>query len=288
MPSIPILDSHVHFWDPQRLPLPWLAGLPELHRPFLPGDFETARGEVELAGLVFVECDVAPGRHLEEAEFADRLARSEPLLAAMIPHAPLEKGLDAAADLRRLAAFPRVRGVRRLLQQEPDPKFCLRPAFLDGVRLLAEFDLHFEITVYHHQMESVIGLVERCPEVRFVLDHCGKPAIREGRFEPWASHIRALAEAPNLVCKLSGLVTEADHRNWREDQIRPYMDHVLERFGSERVMFGGDWPVVTLAASYLRWVGLVDRVLGGARPEEQEAVWRNTAARIYRLDQATG
>ena len=283
MPEMPIVDSHVHFWDPARLPLPWLEGLPELNRRFLPEDFAAAAGDLEVAAMVFLECDVAPGRHREELAFVAGLAAEEPRIAAFVPHAPLERGAAVEAELAALAADPRVRGVRRLLQQERDPAFCLRPAFLEGVRLLPRFDLHFEITVYHHQMESVVRLVEACPEVRFVLDHGGKPGIAAGLFEPWASHVRRLAGLPNIVCKLSGLVTEADHHRWREEEIRPYIDHLLTCFGADRVMFGGDWPVVTLAASYRRWVEIVDRALAGADAGDRRRIWQDNARRVYRL-----
>jgi len=279
----PIVDTHVHFWDPRRLPLPWLAGLPELNRPYLPADFATATAGLPVRAMVFLECDAAPGYHLEELALVGELAAAEPRLAAFVPHAPLHKGAEAAADLRKLAAEPRVRGVRRLLQQEEDPAFCLRPGFLEGIGLLPRFDLHFEITVYHHQMDAVVALVERCPEVRFVLDHCGKPGIAAGLFEPWASRIRRLAALPNLVCKLSGLVTEADHHRWREEELRPYIDHVLECFGAGRVMFGGDWPVVTLAASYRRWVEIVAKALDGAPSEDRRRIWHDNAVRVYRL-----
>ncbi len=283
MSELPIIDTHVHFWDPRRVPLPWLAELPRLNRPFLPGDFAAAAGDLPVEALVFLECDAAPGHHLLELAFVGELAAGEPRLAAFVPHAPLERGAAVEEDLVALAADPRVRGVRRLLQQERDPAFCLRPEFLEGLRLLPRHGLHFEITVYHHQMESVVALVERCPEVRFVLDHCGKPAIAAGLFEPWAGRIRRLAALPNIHCKLSGLVTEADHDRWREEELRPYIDHVLECFGADRVMFGGDWPVVTLAASYRRWVEIVSDALAGATESERRRIWHDNAQAVYRL-----
>jgi L-fuconolactonase len=283
-PPCPIVDTHVHWWDPERgVPLRWLDGAPALDRPFLPADLAAASAGHGLEGVVFVECDAAPGRHLDEARWASGLQAAEPRLGAVVAHAPLERGADARPDLEALARLPLVRGVRRLLQDEADDAFCLRPGFVEGVRLLPRHGFHFEICVYHRQLGAAVELVRRCPEVRFVLDHAGKPGIREGLLDPWRGQIEDLAGLPNVVCKLSGLVTEADHAAWTEADLSPYIEHLLATFGSARLMFGSDWPVSTLACPYPRWLEVVDRALARLAEPDRRRVYRDNAVDWYRM-----
>lgn len=284
MPSFPIVDTHVHWWDPAAVPLPWLANKPALARPFLPADLTAAAGPIEIERVVFVECDVTRGRHLDEARWVAGLAASEPRLAAIVAHAPLERGAAAEPDLAALAEIPLVRGIRRLVQDEADDAFCLRPDFVEGVQLLPRFGLHAEIGIYHRQLAATVELVRRCPNVRFVLDHIGKPGIKDGLMEPWATQIKELASLPNVTCKLSGLVTEADHAAWTPAQLRPYIDHIVAAFGFERLMFGSDWPVATQASTFPRWVETVDEALAGASEGELRRLFRDTAETCYRLE----
>jgi L-fuconolactonase len=154
------------------------------------------------------------------------------------------------------------------------------------VRLLADLDLSFAIGVYHRQLASAVELVRRCPDVRFVLDHCGKPGIRDKLMEPWRTHITALAALPNVWCKISGLITEADHENWTPAQLRPYIDHAIERFGFDRVMFGSDWPVSEQTHRYATWVEVVDRAVEDASEDERRRLFRDNAVAFYRLNAA--
>ncbi|MDX6752106.1 amidohydrolase family protein [Geminicoccaceae bacterium 1502E] len=283
MPDVAILDSHVHLYDPRRVGYGWMRAVPKLDRPYLPADFHAHRKEVEVEGIVFVEVAADPGRHLEEAAWVEAQAACEPLLKAMVAHAPLEKGAAVEEDLAALRRHPLLRGVRRLLQQEEDPAFALRPGFIEGVRQLAAFDLSFDICVYHHQLPAAIELARRCPEVRFVLDHIGKPAIREGLMEPWARHMRELAGLANVSCKISGVITEADHERWTPESIRPWVEHAIDCFGFERVMFGSDWTVALLTHDYPRWVAILDGFLEGASLLERRRFWRDNAVAFYRL-----
>lgn len=283
MPPCAIVDSHVHWWDPATVPLPWIGSALPLARPFLPLDLVSAAEGCPIERIVFVECDVAPGRHLEEARWAAGLARIEPRLGAIVAHAPLERGEAVAEDLKVLRELPLVRGIRRLLQGEPDDAFCLRPDFLAGVRLLPDHGFHFEICVYHRQLGAAVELVRRCPEVRFVLDHAGKPGIAAGLLDPWRAQIEDLATLPNVACKLSGLVTEADHNRWKPSDLEPYIRHVVTCFGWDRLMFGSDWPVATLAASYPRWIATLDAVLAGTSEAELRRLYRDNAWTWYRL-----
>lgn len=278
-----IIDSHVHLYDPAVLSYPWMAGEPGLNKVHSPADFTTACGPIQVDGIVFVEVDAAPGDRLKEAEWVTDLARRDGRIKAIVAAAPLELGDAVRPDLERLAALPLVRGIRRLIQSEPDLEFCLRPNFVTGVKLLAAYDLSFDICVYHHQLGSALELVRRCGQIRFVLDHVGKPDVRTGSMNPWSSHIKELAALPNVWCKLSGMATEADHKFWSRDDLRPYIDHVVESFGFSRLMFGGDWPVSTLATDYPRWVQTLLWATASCTEEERRRLFRETAAEFYRL-----
>jgi L-fuconolactonase len=284
MPDFPIIDAHVHLYDPRVIRYGWMKGKPALEQQHLMAQLDAARGSVELEALVWVEVGADPGQYLQEASFVDGLAHADRRIWAIVAAAPLERGAAVTPDLEKLAAHGLTRGIRRLLQDEPDDAFCLRPGFVEGVRLLARHGLSFDICVYHHQLASAVELARRCSDVRFVLDHAGKPGIRAGLMEPWRTQIAELAALPNVWCKLSGLITEADHAHWTREQLRPYIDHVIERFGFERVMFGSDWPVSEQTHRYDQWVETVDQTLAGASADERRKVFRDNAIAFYRLD----
>lgn len=283
MPEFPIVDAHVHLYDVERLRYGWMKAAPRIDRTHGLADFEAARGSVAVERLVFVEVAVDPGLHLEEAQYIQGLAGSDPRLAAIVAHAPLEKGAAVEADLEALAALPSTRGVRRLIQSEPDPSVVLEPGFLAGLRLLPRFGFSFDLCVKHWQMTYAIELVRRCPEVAFVLDHIGKPDIRNGLREPWWSQIAELAALPNVVCKISGVITEADHACWTPEEVTPYVARAIEVFGFERCLFGSDWTVSELTHAYPDWVAILDRIVAGASEAERRALYRDTAIRAYRL-----
>jgi len=287
MPGIPIIDAHVHLYDPGRIRYGWMRGT-RLDSPHLLAELDAARGAVEVAGVVWVEVNADPGQHEQEASLIAGLAAADPRVMGMVAAAPLEHGDAVKADLEKLAALPRVKGVRRLLQGEPDPEYCLRPGFIEGVKLLPDYGLSFDLCVYHHQLYNVIELVRRCPDVRFILDHIGKPAIREGRLDPWRADIERLAALPNVWCKVSGVVTEADHAAWSREQLRPYIRHVAEHFGFDRLVFGSDWPVSELTHRYADWVDIVRWALADCNADERRRLFRDNAIAFYRLDAAAG
>jgi L-fuconolactonase len=287
MPSFPIVDAHLHLWDPQRFAIPWLDGNPTLRRRFGPPEYaEHARG-VDVEAMVYLEVDVEPHYALLEAQWVAERAREDPRIKAIVAHAPVEYGERARSYLDALVAItPLVKGVRRLIQGEPDVAFCLRPEFVEGVQLLAEYGLSFDICIYHPQMASAIELVRRCPRVSFMLDHLGKPGIKQHVLDPWRAQMRELAALPNVICKISGAVTEADHDRWTAENLRPYIEHALEVFGEDRVAFGGDWPVVLLASSYQRWVETLDGLTIGLSEAAKRKLWAENAKRFYRLKTA--
>ena len=284
MPPFPIVDTHVHLYDPGALPYSWTKGSDVLDRKSLPDRYFEKTAGIEIEALVFVEVDIDAGHHLDEARFVTRLADDEPKLRGMVGHAPMTKGTAVAEDLEVFAGLPLARGVRDLIQKHADePGWCIQPAFVEAVKLLPRYGLSFDICLFHPQLKDAIELVKRCPDTRFVLDHIGKPGIKAGVFDPWRADIEALAELPNVSCKISGVATEADHAAWTEAQLAPYIAHTIESFGFDRVMFGGDWPVSELAIRYAEWVAIVDRVVAGASEEEKRKLFRDNAIAFYRL-----
>ena len=283
MPSFPLVDSHVHLWDPERLRYGWLAGVPALNRSQRPEEYRLACGPVAVAKFVFVQCECDPTQSQAEVDWVTGVAAEEPRLRGIVAQAALEYGSAIKPALERLAANPLVKGVRRLLQEEKDDAFCVRPEFVRGVQLLARHGLSFDLCIYHRQLSSVIKLVRQCPDVRFVLDHIGKPDIKSGALDPWRAELRELAQLENVGCKLSGLVTEADWSAWTPADLRPYLDHAVDCFGVDRVMFGSDWPVCAQATDYARWVATLDNALRGCSMDELHRVYVRNAEAFYRL-----
>jgi L-fuconolactonase len=280
-----VLDAHVHLWDPERFPMPWLGSAPDLNRVFGVEEYRAQTAELPIVGMVYVEVGVATPFALLEATHVVTLAQHEPRLLGVVAAAPLEYGDQTRVYLDALCALgPLVKGVRRNVQDEMDPAFSLQPSFVRGVQALSEYGLSCDICVRYHQLAATIELVRQCPDVRFVLDHLGKPDIRNASLDPWRAQMEALAACPNVWLKMSGLVTEADHLHWETEHLRPYVDHALAVFGADRIMFGGDWPVMLQASSYPRWAEALDELTAHLPFENQRDVWRHTAEKFYRLD----
>lgn len=277
-----IIDSHVHFWDPELLDYPWLEDVPPINRSFLPADYSQAIGDYPVTGQVFVQACGNPNQAMAEVEWVSTLAKNGANIKGIVAFAPLEFGKRSAGTLEGLSRFPLVKGIRRLIQSEP-LGFSTQPDFVRGVQMLADFNFGFDICIKHHQLADVLGLVEQCPDVRFVLDHIGKPDIAAGLLEPWREQISQLAAFKNVTCKLSGLVTEADIEAWQPADLVPYINHIFETFGPSRTMFGSDWPVCTLATTYQNWLALVHEAAGQYTPEEQHQIFYQNAVDFYKL-----
>jgi L-fuconolactonase len=284
MPRTPIIDTHLHLWNPKGMRYSWLDGSAVLNRSYLLDDYATATAGIDIQAMVFVQCEVEPAQFQDEAAWAAGLAEREPRLAGMVAWAPLEKGRSVAADLQRLACHRTLRGIRRIIQFEPDLDFCLRPDFIEGVRTLADFGLSFDICIDHRHMANALKFAAAIPEVPMILDHIGKPAIKDGIMEPWASQMREFGRLPHVSCKISGVATEADHSAWTEEQLRRYIQVAIDAFGFDRILFGGDWPVAVQAITYRRWVDVLDNILATAPLSDQRKFWRDNAVRFYRLE----
>ena len=283
MPNFPIVDTHLHVWDPGNLRYPWLDDIPFLNKPYLLDGYRRACGPVAVERMVFVQAECDFSQYKEEANWVTSLVKTDSRLQGIVPWAPLEKGEAVRPELETLASNRLIKGIRRIIQFEADPEFCLRPDFIAGVQLLAVLNLHFEICISHTQMENTLKLVRRCPDVRFILDHIGKPDIKNHVMDPWRDHIRQLSEIPNVWCKISGLVTEADHETWTPNDLKPYIHHVVECFGFDRIMYGGDWPVAFQATEYPRWVSALEWAVTGCSDDELRKLFRENAIDFYRL-----
>jgi L-fuconolactonase len=283
MPGFPVVDSHVHFIDPRRFRYAWLANRPAIARPFLPADLTRLAGGINIEAIVFVEAWPDPRQHLAEAAFAQELADEGAAIAGIVANVPVTLGRDLAGDLETLRRLPLLKGGRYLIEGAVDPSFCLEPAFLDGVALLAEAGLPFDLCLKHWALPFATELVRRLPQANFVLDHIAKPGIKLGMREPWWRGIAEMAALPNVVCKVSGVITEADHASWNTEIIRPYVERVVECFGFDRLMFGSDWPVSEVTHRYDEWVDILDRIFAGCSREEMFSFYRETAVRTYGL-----
>lgn len=277
---VTFIDSHMHFWDRALMPYTWLHEVPSIWDRHTPENLHREAPAHLPAKIVFVECG-APW--FEELKWVEHLASTEPRIRGIVAKATVNAGAQTSADIAVLRQHPLVRGVRHHFEHEKAPNFCARPEFIRGVSELAAAGLNFDICCKHPVLPAVAELVRRCPEVQFILDHAGKPGIRAGLLDPWREHIRALAKFPNLVCKFSGLVTEADHQNWTVAQLRPYVEHLLETFGPSRLLFGGDWPVAKLASGYVRWLDTVRELVAGLFADERTLIFERNAERIYRI-----
>jgi L-fuconolactonase len=289
VPNFPIVDTHLHIWDPARLDYAWIKGNPLFDRPYHVEDYARDLGDVEVEAMVFLECyadfDAAGGQYLEEVAFVEEEAKRDPRLLAIVPMAPLEKGSGAEPILAEMAEkHPMVRGIRRIVEFDKDPRaLTLSEGFIEGVNLLGRFGMHFEINVNHTQMDIVRAFVKRIPDVPMILDHCGKPGIAEGAIEQYRADVKELARHPNLWIKLSDLPVEADHQRWTEDDLAPFIDATIESFGVDRTIYAGDYPVCLQATTLPRWVEVLDRALAGLSEADLRKIYRDNANAFYRL-----
>jgi L-fuconolactonase len=238
-----------------------------------------------LEALVMVQADCTDAQGPTEVEWVTGLAEADPVIRGIVAFAPLTLGEAARPSLEWLSQQPLVKGVRRLIQAEA-AGFALGADFVRGVQLLADYGLSFDIAVRNDQLDEAAALARQCPGVSFVLDHIGNPDIKEGRREPWQQQVAALAALPNVHCKVSGVVTRADREKWQPEVLLPYVRYVLETFGPERVFYGSDWPVETLAARYEQWVATLAEAASGWSAADQQKLFHDNAIRFYRLGSA--
>lgn len=289
MPNFPIIDTHLHVFDHTRLKYTGFEGNPLFARNYHVEDYRRDCGDVEVEAMVFLECyaDFTPerGQYIEEILFVEDEARRDPRLKAIVPMAPLEWGSRVEPMLAEMAEkHPAVRGIRRIVEFDADPRaLTLSDSFVAGVNLLEKFGYHFEINVNHTQMDIVREFVKRIPNVKLILDHCGKPGIAEGAIAQYRDDVRELSRHPNLWIKLSDLPVEADWARWTNADLRPYIDATIDAFGIDRTIYAGDYPVCLQATTLPRWVEVLDRALAGLPEVDLRKFYRDNANQFYRL-----
>lgn len=274
-----IVDTHLHLIYPETFTYEWIKGEPALNRAWTVEAYwaEVEDQELGIEAAIHMEVDVAESEMLAESEFA--LTIHPQVIAAIANGRPESK--DFPAYLDKLAALGRVKGIRRLLQFQP-PELSQQPLFIENLKRLPAYGFNFDICVKSHELAIAERLIPAAPDVQFVLDHCGNPKIAEGEWESWAGPIKAIAANPNVVCKVSGILANVKG-NWTVDQLRPYVEYVIEQFGWDRVVWGSDHPVVTLFADLTRWVHATREIIAGCSETEQEKLLFRNAERVYRL-----
>jgi L-fuconolactonase len=273
------IDAHQHFWIYNPVEYEWIDdSMSALRRNFLPEDLRSELQNADFQGAIVVQARQA----LEETRWLLELADPSPNILGVVGWVDLCSP-QCRSQLETLSKNPKLVGIRHIVQSEPDDRFLLRRDFLDGITLLEQFDLTYDILIYTKHLPVAAEFVERFPRHRFVLDHLAKPPIKSREIEPWAAGIRRLAALQNVFCKLSGLVTEADWKRWEPKDITPYLDVAFEAFGPSRLMIGSDWPVCLVASSYSRTVDIVKNYLQRHTAETRDAVLGGNAQRFWRL-----
>lgn len=274
-----VIDAHHHFWRYGPAEYGWISdSMSLLRRDFLPADLAKEIAAAGIDGVVSVQAR----QTVEETRWLLEMADAHDFIKGVVGWVPLVSP-DVGKDLERFAGRTKLKAVRHVLQDEPDDAFMLRPDFDRGIGLLKDFGLRYDILIFERHLPQSIELVDRHTGLTFVLDHVAKPRIRENVLEPWRQNMRELARRPNVYCKISGMATEADHKNWSPAQLRPYMDVALEAFGPRRLMFGSDWPVCLLACAYRRWYEIVSDFVAPLSADERRQILGETAVEAYGL-----
>jgi L-fuconolactonase len=281
---MPIIDTHQHLWDLSRFQLPWLKGDSKLDRSFLMEDYRQATQGLNVVKSVYMEVDVEPSQQAAEADFILDLIRrgGSPLAGAVVSGRPAAEGF--AAYLARYKDQPAIKGLRRVLHgADTPPGHCLENRFVDDIRLLGNKGLSFDLCMRSAELGDAAKLIDACPDTSFILDHCGNPSVRAKDLSDWKARIGRIAERKNVACKISGIVASAAPGPWTADDLAPIVNHVIDQFGPDRVVFGGDWPVCTLAATYREWVSALQSIVANRPHADQKKLFHDNAIRVYRL-----
>jgi len=274
-----IIDSHQHFWRYEAKKHDWIDDeMAVIRRDFMPADLQPILAANGVDGCVAVQADQTRA----ETDFLLALAKENPFIKGIVGWIDLRAD-DLNEQLDAYAGHKALKGFRHVVQGEADPQFMLRPQFVRGIRTLAARGYTYDLLILPHQLLAAVELVRQCPGQRFVVDHLAKPYIKSGYVDGWEIGMRALAVFPNVFCKVSGMVTEADYQKWTADQMKPYLDVVFDAWGTERVMFGSDWPVCRVAAPYKRVKGLLTDYLQHFSHAEREAVMGGNCQAFYQL-----
>lgn len=289
MPDFPIIDTHLHIWDMDRLKYSAFEGHPLFGKTYHIEDYQRDCGELEIEAMVFLECYAdftdTEGQYIEEIKFVEESAERDPRIKGIVPMAPLEWGARVEPMLEEMRMnHPTVKGIRRIMEFDENPRaLTLSSSFIEGVNLLHKFGWHFEVNVNFTQMDIIREFIEHIPDVPMILDHCGKPGIKQGAIKQYREDMQVLAEHPNMVVKLSDLPPYADPDNWSDEDLRPYIDATIEAFGFDRTIYAGDWPICLQATSLTRWVETLDKAFTGVSKTDLRKFYRDNANEFYKL-----
>ncbi len=287
MDSIPIIDTHQHLWDLRRFRLPWTEHTPALKKNFLMDDYLKAVEGLNVVQTVYMEVDLDPAQQQAEAEYVIELCRRDdnPMAAAVVSGRPASEAF--AAYVRPFRDSPYIKGIRQVLHGGATPQgYCLQDEFVRGIQLLGELGLSFDICIRPEELADAASLADRCPDTRFILDHCGNQRPERRDHASWRRLMGEVARRENVVCKVSGIVDKASPR-WDAEELAPVILGTLEAFGPERVVFGGDWPVCTLGGSLAAWVAALRQVVADRPADQQRKLFHDNALRIYGLKPQT-
>lgn len=276
---MPILDSHQHFWQVGRFDYPWMTSdLGVLYQDYLPSMLEPTLAQNEVSQTVLVQAS----NSVDESRWLLSLADDHPFIAGVVGWADLmSPELDLQLD--ELTSHPKFKGVRHLVESEPEDDWLLQPQVLRGLNRLTAYDLSYDLLVHTRHLRHIPKVADSCPELRLVIDHMAKPRIASREMQEWAEQLKPVASHQNIFCKLSGLVTEADWNEWSTSDLSPYVDYALELFGPERLMFGSDHPVCLLAASYGEVLNSFREILKDLSGEDRTRIFSHNAEQFYRL-----
>ena len=273
------VDAHVHFWRYDRAQYDWIDdSMATLRRDFLPAHLRPEMDRARVDACVAVQAR----QSIEETRWLLELADTHPFIAGIVGWVDLQAD-DVGAQIDQFCRHSKLVGLRHIVQSEADDRFLLKPAFCRGISLLGELDLAYDILIYPKHLAVAAEFVSRFKSQRFVIDHLAKPQLRSGEIREWEKGLRRLAEFRQVFCKLSGLVTEADWRQWTPAQLRPYLDVAFDCFGPQRLIVGSDWPVCTVAADYARTMSIVGEYLADKPETDRDAVLGGNAQRFWRL-----
>ena len=274
-----IIDTHHHLWNYNPVEFDWIDDeMAAIRKSFLPADLQATLPNTGVKGVVTVQAR----QSLEETNWLLKLASENDFIKGVVGWVPLADE-SIQQILEEYKSSPWLKGVRHVVQGEPDPEFILGKDFNKGISLLKNYNLAYDILIFEHQLVNTIRFVDQHPEQQFVVDHIAKPKIKKNELEPWAKNVKELAKRENVSCKISGMVTEADYKLWTEEQLNPYFETIFEAFGPSRLLFGSDWPVCLVATNYSNWLELVKKTISNFSKEEQDFILYKNAQRIYNI-----
>ncbi|MBM3754149.1 MAG: amidohydrolase [Acidobacteria bacterium] len=274
-----MIDTHHHFWKYSTKEYGWISdSMKVIRRDFLPPDLEKTLKDAGVDGAISVQAR----QSVEESDWLLGMAEKNKFLLGVVGWVDL-RSKDVDKDLERLAKHKKFKGVRHVVQDEPDDNFILGAAFNEGIKKLIKYDLRYDILIFEKHLKASIAFVDKHPRQMFVLDHVAKPRIKDRVLSPWRENMIELAKRPNVYCKISGMITEADWQKWTSADLAPYLDGAMEAFGPKRLMFGSDWPVMLVAGQYKPWVELVKKTIARYTKDEQERILYKNAVEAYKL-----